>query len=259
MNYLKKYLKYKAKYLKLKSHSGGVLEIFPRHAAKRYKLDDKNEYPIGSEIKVLKKHELLDHIDNGTKLCSLLHKADITEEILRKYRDKIIYLYQDHVSFDYINNDNLNHILIVTDIYSVDAIMKLLQNPELCYSLTELNTIFSGGYFAIKEEDYDKEINLFILCGFLFSYYIIDIYGFIYDYFNSRNLKDKFTCTYTEFIGKYFKPFLEKIKSHRPQKYLKKLMLEYFSWTTYSLEYVEIAKIQHLNVIQKYPLKLSYE
>jgi len=263
MNYLEKYLKYKNKYLTLKKQFGGVGEIFPRHAAKQYKLDD-NEYPVVSKVIPIVKENLLQNIDNATKFCSSILKKDITDEILRKYAGRIIFLYSDKISTDYENNDKLIHALIVTDANSVNLVIQILQNPEFSYNLTEMNNIIGTFYQIVKPEDIEKQIQLFLTLGFLFSYYPIDIYGFIHEYFNIifiGHLGDyKFTYTYSEFIEKYFKPFINKIRSYNPDRkttYIGKLIIEYLHWFTYDLNYIDNLKLFKFKAEQQNPLKLK--
>jgi hypothetical protein len=169
--------------------------IFPRHATKTYSLEYMDLIVYPPEIKG--KYYLLDSIDNHMKCTALFHKADITPEILEKYKNRIIFITNNSITTDIM--DNYEHFIIVSDQNNTNDIINILNK----YDINILTRIFSGVYLP---EDMKQE-RLFTILGIIFSYYPIDIYGFI---FHHKTLLKNVTNYYLfyQYIKYVFKPVI---------------------------------------------------
>lgn len=167
--------------------------IFPRHATKTYSLEYMDLIVYPPEIK--RKEYLLESIDNHMKCTALFHKMDMTPEILEKYRDRIIFINNNSITNEHM--DNYEHFIIVSDQNNTNDIVNILNS----YDIVILLRLFSGIYFP---EDF-KQDKIFTILGIIFSYYPIDIYGFI---FHNKTILKNITNYYLfyQYIKYVFKP-----------------------------------------------------
>ena len=176
--------------------SNSLKKIFPRHAMKKYYLDN-NELFFHS-IDTKSKEYLLDSIDCNIKNMSLFYKDDMMEEILEKYKDRIIYISNNMISIQKI--EDYKYFIIVSDSNNMNDIYNILNEQDIMI----LTRFFSGIYFS---EDMNQDI-LFTLLGILFSYYPIDIYGFIYNMKITLNNDNVKYYNFNQYIENIFKPIL---------------------------------------------------
>jgi hypothetical protein len=219
MSYKEKYFKYKTKYLELQNQIGssgngtrqknkfGDGQI-PRYATLQF---DSNELHNNYEFSLTGNYalsvrpfyipsneELLAQIEDNYKCVTSFSKEyylSNLELFNTTYSNKIVFVYLNELTNiipEGENFDKLQFILVVSDMNDINNVKELIKcvtesinnetSSDRKYSM--LVSMLSGSYNL----DTVKYINLMILLGILFTYWPIDIYGFICRQISMLNL-----------------------------------------------------------------------
>ncbi len=180
-----KYIKYKNKYLTLKKQIGG--NNIPRFSALQFNqallIDDMftSDYAISEKraVEPPTYDEYFNLVSGNYKLVSLFNK-DYYLANLNKFNEKancLLFITEDGITVKNDSNDKLRFVLLIAEPEKVNYVKDKLE------TFSENNVgiligMFSGQYST----DYVKNkmtIRLMMLLGYFFTYWPIDIYGFI--------------------------------------------------------------------------------
>jgi hypothetical protein len=180
-----KYIKYKNKYLTLKNQLGGT--NIPRFSSLQFNqsllIDDifTSEYALSEKIAVEPPtyDQYFDLVSGNYKLVSLFNK-DYYLANLNKFNEKantLLFVTNDGLLTNIDSNDKLRFVLLIAEPEKVNYVKERLE------TFSENNVgiligMFSGQY----SPDYIRNkttTRLMMLLGYFFTYWPIDIYGFI--------------------------------------------------------------------------------
>ena len=236
MNYYEKYFKYKNKYLNLKFQVGGN-----NYAYKQYNIDDNDEI-----IKCdYRKDKFNNHNDienynnilmenfravfNSKKVCMIIYPTEFDKLFSKinkdkcNYNDLLVYVSSNNlITYKKTLEEDTLLILLFSDINSKNIFLKIFDDTFIFPHEHEHKKIFLYTWktqYSKKLLDntvYNKYINFAIFSGIIFSYDVIDIYGFIKDQIREYKLnipfnKKIFFCRLEEIIS-YIKEIDSQIK-----------------------------------------------